>query len=155
MHSLLSPETVLDDTLNRFFQQSSQPSDALKFSTFIFSGNSMVLVLKTRAETATSLLRTTRKHLKTLLDPSLQECPASIADVLSYFLFSWLRKFYSHFLAKQIKCFLVYRTLQQLATFFPPSTSFNALYLSLMEFAFNLRLLAIVAMMMNQQESCK
>ena len=118
MHSLLSPETVLNDTLNRFFQQSSQPSDALKFSTFIFSGNSMVLVLKTRAETATSLLRTTRKHLKTLLDPSLQECPASIADVLSYFLFSWLRKFYSHFLAKQIKCFLVYRTLQQLATFF-------------------------------------
>ena len=40
VHALLSPETVLNDTLNRLFQRSSQPSDALKFSTFIFSANS-------------------------------------------------------------------------------------------------------------------
>ena len=64
VHALFSPETVLNDTLNRFIQRSSQSSDALKFSTFIFSANSMALVLKTRAETATSLLRTTRSHLK-------------------------------------------------------------------------------------------
>ena len=38
---------------------------------------------------------------------------------------------------------------------FPSSTSFNALSLYLMQFVFNLSLLAIIAMMMNQQESCK
>ena len=47
VHLLLSPETVLNDTLNHFFQRSSHPLDALKVSTFIFSANSMVLVLKT------------------------------------------------------------------------------------------------------------
>ena len=35
---------------------------------------------------------------------------------------------------------------------FPSSTSFSVLYSSLMDFVFNLRLLAIVDMMMNQQE---
>ena len=70
VHALLSPETVLNDTLNRFFQRSSLPSDAHKMfkhskdaQTFIFSANAMALVLKTRTETATSLLRTTRSHL--------------------------------------------------------------------------------------------
>ena len=37
----------------------------------------------------------------------------------------------------------------------PPSTSFNAVYLFLMDFVFNLRFPVITAMMMNQQESCK
>ena len=56
-------KNVLNDTLNRFLQWSSQPSDALKFSTFILSANSMALVLKTRAETPSSLLRRFRIHL--------------------------------------------------------------------------------------------
>ena len=46
----------LNDILIRFFQRASQPSNALTFSTLIFSENSMALVLKTRTETATSLL---------------------------------------------------------------------------------------------------
>ena len=56
VHVLLSPEIVLNDILIRFFQRASQPSNALTFSTLIFSENSMALVLKTRTETATSLL---------------------------------------------------------------------------------------------------
>ena len=38
---------------------------------------------------------------------------------------------------------------------FPSYTSFNALYLSVIDFVFNLRLLAVVVMMMKQRESCK
>ena len=38
---------------------------------------------------------------------------------------------------------------------FDLATSFNALHLSLMDFVFNLCLLAIVAIMMTQQEVCK
>ena len=155
VYALLSPETVLNGALNRFFQQSSQPSDALKFSTFIFSANLMALVLKTRAKTATSLLRTTRSYLNIVSSkfakvPHLNHwrfelLPFFVASKTLSLIFSQVDQVFFGIPYFAATCDFV----------FPSSPSFKALYLSLMGLAFNLHLLAIVAMMMNRQESCK
>ena len=139
----------------RFFQWSGQPADVLKFSTFIFSGNSTALALKTRAETATSLLQTTRSHLYIAWSKFAQVSFLNRwrFELLPFFMAS---KILSLFFSQVDKVFFGIPYFAATCSFlFPSSTSFNALYLSLMNFVFNLRLLAIVAMMMNQQESCK
>lgn len=64
VHALTSQETVLNDTIYRFFRRSNQPSEAWKSLTFNFSENSMTLVLNVRAETTTALLQTVRSHSK-------------------------------------------------------------------------------------------
>ena len=155
VHVLLSPEIVLNDILIRFFQRASQPSNALTFSTLIFSENSMALVLKTRTETATSLLWTTRSYLNIarfkfakvscLSHWSFELLPSFVASKILSLFFSQVDKVFFSILYFAVTCDFV----------FPTSTSFNALYLSLTDFVFNLRLLAIVAMMKSQQESCE
>ena len=141
--------------LNRFFQQSSQPSETSKFSTFIFAANSVALVLKTRTETATFLLRTTRSHL------NIAWSKFGKVSCLNRWRFELLPffvalKILSLFFSQVYKVFFGITYFAATCDFvFPSSTSFNALHLSLMDFVFNLRLLAIVTMMMNQQESTR
>ena len=127
-----------------FFQQSSQPSDPLKFSTLIFSANSMALVLKTRAQTATSLLRTTTSHLniawsKFAKVPCLNRWRF---ELLPFFVAS---KILSLFFSQVDKVFFGIPYFAATCDFvFPSSTSFNALYLSLMDFVFSLRYLLVI-----------
>ena len=150
VHALFSPETVLNDTLNSFFQRSRQPSDALKFSTFIFSANSMALVLKTRVETATSLLRTTRNHLK-IAWSKFAKVPCLNRWRFGLLLFFMASEILSLFFSQVDKVSLVYSTLQRLATlffYFPlPLMCYTNLWWTLYS--------TCVYQTMNQNESCK
>ena len=115
----------------------------------------MALVLKTRAETATSLLRTTRSHLN-ITRSKFEKVPYRNRWHFEFFPFFMALKILSLLFSQVDKVFFGIPYFAGTCDFvFPSFTSFNALYLSLMDFVFNLRLLAIVAMMMNQQESCK
>ena len=105
----------------------------------------MALVLKTRAETATSLLRTTRSHLNIAWSKFAKVSCLNRwrFELLPFFVAS---KILSLFFSQVDKVFFGYAVLcSDPRLWFSVFPSFNALYLSLMDFVFNLCLLAIIS----------
>ena len=74
-------------------------------------------------------------------------------ELLPFFVASKIFSLFFRQVDKVLFSILYFAATYDFAFLFP--SSFNELYLSLMGFVFNLRLLAIVAMMINQQEPCK